>query len=324
MAGGPSTPVRGARGKTAVSVTGVTAPVVTLKKSTASSVPKSQRIPCMIKVQEWYVMVNTMDTLHEFLSIIDQVEDNKVDIFFDAEGGNGHGRGFDLNAVSIHMLSKSRVWVLDPKVLGTALVETPSPAGRKRTLGQILADPVIPVVVFDVRADSDSMYHNINVHMRGVIDLAVMEMAVRDSRPVYRHSLAKCIQGLPESRLPAEERALWEKRKRDGKAATSGPNGYGVFGQRPMPRKLQEYAANDVMLLNHLYTYYMEDTNLAGKPELLKLVMKLSLDMTEISIQPNYQGNSEDASHGLQDILALWEWDEDDADPLYVHRLCDF
>ncbi|KAE8449433.1 hypothetical protein EG329_008041 [Mollisiaceae sp. DMI_Dod_QoI] len=191
--------------------------------------------------KEWllaHTMVDTDETLQDFLSIVDMVEDYDVDIFIDAEGGNGHGRDSNLNFVQVKLAASGKAWLLDVKKLDRKIFDTPSLTGKRRTFRQILEDDNIPTVLFDTRVDSDSFYGHFKVHLKGVIDLQVMESATRLSSRERLHSLDRCIESLPQSILPLPALRAWNKTRRTGKLCCSGPDGYGAFDIRPIPKEL--------------------------------------------------------------------------------------
>jgi exonuclease 3'-5' domain-containing protein 1 len=183
------------------------------------------------------------------LSVIDAVEDYAVDLFVDTEGENGLGKDFKLNAITIKMASKDQRWLLDAQAFGTELFSLRCDTGKKRTLGEIIESDKIPKVLFDVRADSNAIHGHYNVHLGGVIDLQVMEMVSRGTRPSYRHGLDKCIWEIPDHSFPSGAKEAWVRRKAAGKKICKGPQGFGAFNQRTYPRALEEYAINDVELL---------------------------------------------------------------------------
>jgi hypothetical protein len=66
------------------------------------------------EVPRYYSVVNDEEALQEFMTAIDMVDDYNVDIFADTEGEDGLGKDFNLNCITIKMVSQNRRWLLDP------------------------------------------------------------------------------------------------------------------------------------------------------------------------------------------------------------------
>lgn len=194
-------------------------------------------------------MADTEETLQEFISIVDGAKDYEVEIFLDAEGGDGHGRNSNMNFVEVNFASTDQSCLLDVKKLGSKIFDMPSLTSKGRTFGQILADEKTPIVWFDVRADSDSIFGHFKVHVEAVIDLQLMEAATRTSSRQRLQTLDRCIENFPESTLPYPGFRAWNNIGCASKVACSGPDKYGAFDIRPIPKELEEYSVNDVSLM---------------------------------------------------------------------------
>lgn len=241
----------------------------------------------------YYSVVNDEESLLEFLSVLDRSENYFPDLFVDCEGENG---------------------------LGGKLFDTPARTGKKRTLLQIFEDQKIPVIIFDVRADSNAMHGHFKVHLGGVIDLSVMEMVARGSCPTYRHGLDRCIQELPDEYLSPEARETWVNRKNAGKRICSGPEGYGAFNQRPLPRALEEYAINDVENMPELFNYLSEGMGLCKDPEKMRLTLDVSKEMVALSISPGFKShNNPSNKYGPKTLTDCWPYDPYDDDDFYFY-----
>lgn len=82
----------------------------------------------------------------------------------------------------------------------------------------------------------------------------------------------------------------------------SGPERYGIFDRRPLPRELEEYAINDVELMPELFNYYYVDKELCEKKDMMDLVMRLSDEAVGKSIAPDYPGNTSASKFGLDEL----------------------
>ncbi|KAL4910262.1 hypothetical protein BDW74DRAFT_173719 [Aspergillus multicolor] len=57
------------------------------------------------------------------------------------------------------------------------------PGGETTTLKRILGSPSIPRLIFDVRDDSDALYAHFKIHLAGIQDLQLLELATREVSP---------------------------------------------------------------------------------------------------------------------------------------------
>lgn len=73
------------------------------------------------------------------------------------------------------MLGKT--YLIDIYVLGARAFSTTDASGN--SMKSVLESDSIPKVFFDVRNDSDALYHHFNISLAGVVDLQVMEYATR-------------------------------------------------------------------------------------------------------------------------------------------------
>ncbi|KAK1703155.1 uncharacterized protein BDZ83DRAFT_658418 [Colletotrichum acutatum] len=103
------------------------------------------------------------------------------------------------------------------------------------TFKQILESPDITKVFYDVRNDSDALFHHFQVKLSGIEDVQLMENAARPrGQRRYLNGLDKCI-GL-YAPLSAEEKARWKAAKEAGLNLFHPSRGgsYEVFNSRPM------------------------------------------------------------------------------------------
>jgi exonuclease 3'-5' domain-containing protein 1 len=212
------------------------------------------------------------------------------------------------------MVSQNHRWLLDPMALGSKIFDTPAQTGKKRSLRQILEDDKILVIFFDVRADSNAIYGHFGVHLRGVIDLQVMEMVTRSRRPTHRNGLNKCIEALPDKYLSPTARHAFIRRKNAGKAICSGADGYGAFNQRPLPRILEEYAINDVENMPELFNYLSLEQGVCNDREKMQLTLDVSKEMVDLSISPEFESQDRDNKYGPKSLIDLWPYDPYDDD----------
>ncbi len=155
-----------------------------------------------------YVVVQEQ---HELLALLDELQSAKC-VAVDCEGlrlGDVQGGGqLTLMQVSARKTSGGgsnagpvRIWLVDVLALGPAAFSTPargaqppsqhqqqqqSDGGRQGggargalTLGSLLEDEGVPKLMYDVRSDAAQLLHEHGVRLRGVYDLQLAEVAVR-------------------------------------------------------------------------------------------------------------------------------------------------
>jgi len=115
-------------------------------------------------------------------------------------------------------------------------------------LGAILSAPQPTKLFYDVRRDSEALYHQFGVHLRGVCDMQLMELASRRSRNqsvVYLPGLARLL-GDRFTDLDASLQSI-----KDGMSGKyeAQPD---LWQRRPLTRDQTIYAAVDVVLLHLL------------------------------------------------------------------------
>lgn len=107
-------------------------------------------------------------------------------------------------------------------------------------------------LVFDVRTDSNALFHHYGVKLDGIYDVQLLDLAKRatQGRNVQRlNGLKASLQYNVE--LPRD----WEKVKNEGfKLFASRSGGCGeIWDIRPLDPRLLEYASQDATLLFELY-----------------------------------------------------------------------
>lgn len=230
-----------------------------------------------------HTMVDTINSNQEFVDEVVKLAVPSSDPKFlqfvlDAEGSDGHGRNHNLNYLQVSHVKTGKTWLLDAKVLGKKLVDTPSATGR--TFKQILEDKAILMTFFDVRQDSDSIFAHLGVHLNGIVDVQCMELATRasDRRPLY--GLDKCILNLPDSVMSPLVKEVWLEIKQEGRDFCQANGGYGAMDIRPTPPQIRDYSVNDCYPLALLFNHYLnsgcKDKLLKDEPELMGLVMRVS------------------------------------------------
>jgi exonuclease 3'-5' domain-containing protein 1 len=123
------------------------------------------------------------------------------------------------------------------------------------TLKDILEDPDIPKVFFDVRNDSDALFAHYGIALQSVEDVQLMESATRRDMYLRKHlsGLAKYMEkNITVGNL--RRYTAWLDNKIAGEKLFKAEHGgsYEVFNKRPLPEDIIAYCAGDVQCLPEL------------------------------------------------------------------------
>ncbi|KAG6209558.1 hypothetical protein E4U50_002922 [Claviceps purpurea] len=143
------------------------------------------------------------------------------------------------------------------------------------------------LVIFDVRNDSDALFHHFQISLQGVQDLQLMELAARGKNRKSVAGLAKCIQN--DSPISKAEKMKWDQLKKSAICLFEPKKGgrYEVFNERPFRDGILKYCAGDVALLPGLYDVY--DKKLTA--EWRDRVRAATLDRVRLSQSASYEPN---------------------------------
>jgi len=130
-------------------------------------------------------------------------------------------------------------------------------------LKDILERPVPNKLIYDCRRDSDILYHQFGIRLKGVLDVALTEVFYRYKNtlgnPRYLKGYKRCV----EDYLIVQNPKFFETKL---KVATQmSEMGTNFWEMRPLPQEVLEYAAYDVFYLRELHfalTQFMSKKNL--------------------------------------------------------------
>jgi exonuclease 3'-5' domain-containing protein 1 len=205
------------------------------------------------------ILVDTQDLLVQMLDKLDAKKNwTAPDITIDCEG-NRLCRYGTLSLLQLGIEPLNVVFVIDITVLGKLAFTQMGTRGQN--LKEFLENKAIPKLLFDTRNDSDALFAHYKIHLRGVIDVQLMELAARTDLPKGEiMSLKNCvIRYLP---LDPKVKLNWIQTKTEGSNFCKRV-GWQVYDQRPLNSDLFEYAAQDVTLLPQIYRVF--DTELVQK-----------------------------------------------------------
>ncbi|KAG2008782.1 hypothetical protein CC2G_014176 [Coprinopsis cinerea AmutBmut pab1-1] len=140
------------------------------------------------------------------------------------------------------------VWLLDVTTLGSIAFDHADGVGR--SVRWILQHPGIKKLFYDVRNDADALWNIYRIDMRNVLDLQILELAVRHSNKRPTRNLNGLARSIESYLNPSPQ---WKQVKEAGIRLFSPPYGsYEVFEQRPLDETIMVYCAQDVTLLGVL------------------------------------------------------------------------
>ena len=237
-----------------------------------------------------------------FLELLPSLIDHgRASMFCDQEG-NKMDRNGSLSLLQISFATHDITFILDITVLEKAVFETKAVNGL--SLRHVLEDPTIVKVYFDVRNDSDAIYSHYGIHLRGVIDLQLMELACRGIRceATALQSLAKGIELHLGTALETNEYIEWCQAKAAGRKYCDN-YGWVAYDERPLPEILARYAAQDTIYMPHLYAVYL--WKLQNCPRLMALILRASQKRADDSLLPGYQSGGYGKWLGPVEFLAV-------------------
>ena len=201
--------------------------------------------------------VMIVDSLAAVVLMLDTLNDlpsQPPSLYCDLEGVQLSRHG-SISIIQIFVSPHHNIYLIDIYILGDAAFNARSSNGT--SLKSILESAAIPKVFFDVRNDSDALYAHSNISVRGIQDLQLMEVAVRNSNKKHVSGLAHCIKQY--AKLSKLDMKVWKETKDAGKAIFDPENGgtYEVFNIRPMIPGIVEYCAQDVIYMPILWSVFV-------------------------------------------------------------------
>ncbi|KAK4204596.1 ribonuclease H-like domain-containing protein [Triangularia verruculosa] len=198
-------------------------------------------------------LIDTHTAMADLVEMIQDLPTSPPSLYIDLEGEN-LGRNGTLAIMQLHILPTHHTYLIDVQRLQHAAFTT-SAHSTVITLKSILEWPGIPKVFFDVRHDSDALYHLYGISLEGIKDLQLMEHATNPHKP-YLNGLAKCIRR--DANLTTSQLETAEAVKRAGRESFCPELGgsYAAFLERPIPEHVLQYCAQDAYILPLLYERY--------------------------------------------------------------------
>ena len=253
-----------------------------------------------------YTLVDSVESVIQFLDDLRDLESEVPALYVDVEGVN-LSRDGTLTLMQVFVLPQKHTYLIDVHVLKQAAFTTANTQGQ--TWKGILEEEGIPKAFFDVRTDSDALFGQYQVALKGIHDIQVMEFAIPGRRGNYVNGLAQCI--LNNACISFEESNEVRRTKDLGKKLFVPELGgsYEIFLQRPMPEELLQYCVQDVHYLARLWHTYHSELILS---DLMPKFLTEGKARVWVSQQPDYNGK------GSHMAIGPWRWGSVSA-PYYRH-----
>lgn len=217
-------------------------------------------------------------------------------IYVDLEGVKLSRQG-TISILQLFVLPKDCTYLVDVHQLQHSAFSTPGKNSAK-CLKDILEANDIPKVFFDVRNDSDALFHHFQIRLAGVEDIQLMELATRTFPKMYVCGLQRCIEH--DARMTVAEKAAWIAAKEKGMKLFLPDKGgrYEVFNDRPLSEEIIQYCVQDVHFLARLWSHYNAKMS---APWALK-VQAATEERVSLSQSKHYNG------HGKHKAMAPTGW----------------
>lgn len=171
-------------------------------------------------------------------------------IAFDAEGVKLSRVGALTIAsfLCLDLPSPQPVYLVDIQVLGAERVFSKT----LPSLRALIENPAITKVTFDCRSDSDALFHQYGVVLSGVLELQVLDQAVRLQKGEPLPSPSLYVKtGFLQSMSKVAERYLkpYQYAEKQASPHRDDPE---VWSRRPLSSEAKQYAANDAFMIKDL------------------------------------------------------------------------
>ncbi|KAF9884467.1 hypothetical protein FE257_001728 [Aspergillus nanangensis] len=199
-------------------------------------------------------IVDTVAAIADLVGLFNNLSNEPPSLYIDIEGINLCRQG-SISIIQIFHLPRNEIYLIDVHTLGQSAFSTPS-TNSGTTLKMVLEAGYIQKAFFDVRNDSDALYNIFGVHLAGIQDIQLLELATRNFSRRRVNGLARCIQH--DASLTPTEIVEWRSIKDKGGRLFAPEKGgsYDIFNRRPLPEEIIQYCAQDVQILPKLYHTY--------------------------------------------------------------------
>ncbi|MCJ1326017.1 hypothetical protein MMC10_002680 [Thelotrema lepadinum] len=202
-----------------------------------------------------WIFVENRNSLRKMLDNLMDLASDQPDIFLNLTCENLTNRAGRIFILQLFLLPKLQVYLVDVLRLGKEAFTTRNNDGI--TLKYILEAFSIRKAVFDVRNDSWKLHHLYGIDLANVDDIQLMENATRSNDNArYVSGLAQCVE--LDTTMSRNQKRSWRLLRESGKKLFDPKYGgsYSVFYQQSLPRALQSYCVQNVLVLPILWNIY--------------------------------------------------------------------
>ncbi|KAF3046143.1 hypothetical protein E8E12_011354 [Didymella heteroderae] len=201
-----------------------------------------------------FMVVDCDSALSDLIDILVALPTEPPSIYVDLEGINLSRQG-TISILQLYVLPKDYTYLIDVHQLQHRAFSTTGKQSEK-CLKDILEAKDVPKVFFDVRNDSDALFHHFQINLSGVDDIQLMELATRTFQRKFVNGLQRCIEN--DAVMTVAEKYTWNAAKEKGKKLFAPERGgrYEVFNDRPLAKDIIQYCVQDVQFLPRLWSRY--------------------------------------------------------------------
>jgi len=239
-----------------------------------------------------HCLVDTELSVRNLIQVIQSLPTETPSLYVDLEGISLSRHG-SISLITFFVQPRNCIYIVDVHKLQSAAFNTATADGT--TLKSVLESTGIIKVFFDLRNDSDALYHHFGVRLCGVEDIQLMENAARPAfRRRYVNGLDRCITN--DAPISPAEKRNWKSAKEKGLKLFHPSKGgsYDVFNERPINTDIERYCVIDVQFLPLLRNLYWGRLNSTWKIK----VMEETEKRVRNSQSPAYQPQSDDKKFG--------------------------
>jgi exonuclease 3'-5' domain-containing protein 1 len=243
-----------------------------------------------------FTFVDCDSTLSDMLDTLTDLPVEPPSIYVDLEGVKLSRHG-TISIIQLYVLPKGHTFLVDIHQLQERAFSTTGKQSNQ-SLKTIFEAQNIPKAFFDVRNDSDALFHHFQIRLAGVEDIQLMELATRTGPKKYVNGLQRCIE--QDTMMTFTERSRWNAAKEAGVKLFDPVKGgrYEVFNDRPLAKEIIRYCVQDVQFLPRLWSCYK---GRLSAPWAVK-VQQATRERVALSQSKHY------VSHGAHKALAPTGW----------------
>ncbi|KAK6526496.1 hypothetical protein TWF694_005079 [Orbilia ellipsospora] len=227
-------------------------PAIMSTPPTSISTPSTPTTPA---IENPWTLISAASEVATIVDLLAPLPCDPPSLYIDLEGINLSRYG-TISILTIYAAPQRTTYLIDVHTLQHSAFTTPGRTNPNTTLKSLLEDPLVPVVLFDVRNDNDALVNLYQVKMAGAIDIQLMELACRAGKKRFLNGLAKVLSSY---NVMSEEQAKVITAKKEAGVKLFAPEkggSYEVFNERPLRPEIGQYCVQDVAFLKTLWSLF--------------------------------------------------------------------